>query len=63
MSARELGGVGEGLRAVDRAEPLAQLQLGNKLPSLRNPLLMGEGGHLFPTASILDKPLSCGRKN
>ena len=39
----ELGGVGEGLCPVDRADPLTQLQLGNKLPSLRNPLPMGEG--------------------
>ncbi len=34
----ELGGVGEGLCPVDRADPLTQLQLGNKLPSFRNPL-------------------------
>lgn len=40
---RELGGVGEGLCPVDRADPLTQLQLGNKLPSLRNPLPVGEG--------------------
>jgi hypothetical protein len=26
-----------------RAQPLTQLQLGNELPSLRNPLPMGEG--------------------
>jgi hypothetical protein len=39
----ELGGVGEGLCPVDRADPLTQLQLGNELPSLRNPLPMGEG--------------------
>jgi hypothetical protein len=39
----ELGGVGEGLRPVDRADPLTQLQLGNKLPSLRNPFPLGEG--------------------
>jgi hypothetical protein len=69
----ELGGVGEGLCGLDRAEPLTaatseqvrksrclshrrggrgvtertysltQLQLGNKLPSLRNPLPLGEG--------------------
>jgi hypothetical protein len=39
----ELGGVGEGLWVVDRAEPLTQLQLGSKLPSFRNPLPMGEG--------------------
>ena len=41
----ELGGVGEGLCPVDRTDPLTQLQLGNKLPSLRNPLPMGEGVH------------------
>jgi hypothetical protein len=39
----ELGGVGEGLGAADRAEPLTQLRLCSKLPSLRNPLPMGEG--------------------
>ena len=39
----ELGGIGEGLCPVDNAQPLTQLQLGNKLPSLRNPLPMGEG--------------------
>ena len=39
----ELGGVGEGLCPVDRTDPLTQLQLGNELPSLRNPLPMGEG--------------------
>jgi hypothetical protein len=39
----ELGGVGEGLCPLDSAQPLTQLQLGNKLPSLRNPLPMGEG--------------------
>ena len=40
----ELGGVGEGMRPLDSAQPLTQLQLGNRLPSLRNPLPMGEGG-------------------
>ena len=35
---RELGGVGEGLCAVDGSQPLTQLQLGNELPSFRNPL-------------------------
>ena len=39
----ELGGVGEGLCPLDSAQPLTQQQLGNKLPSLRNPLPMGEG--------------------
>ena len=34
----ELGGVGEGLYPADRADPLTQLQLGNTLPSFRNPL-------------------------
>jgi hypothetical protein len=34
----ELGGVGEGVWAIDRAQPLAQLQLGCEQPSLRNPL-------------------------
>ena len=34
----KLGGVGEGLCALDRAQPLTQLQLGNELPSFRNPL-------------------------
>jgi hypothetical protein len=34
----DLGGVGEGLCAVGRTEPLTQLRLGSKLPSLRNPL-------------------------
>ena len=38
MSASELGGVGEGLWFIDRAQPLTQLQLGSELPSLRNPL-------------------------
>jgi hypothetical protein len=37
------GGVGEGLWAVDRAEPLTQLRLANKFASLRNPLPKGEG--------------------
>jgi hypothetical protein len=36
----ELGGVGEGVCVIDGAQPLTQLQLGNKLPSLRNPLLL-----------------------
>jgi hypothetical protein len=40
----ELGGVGEGFCPIDSAQPLTQLQLGNKLPSLRNPLPKGEGG-------------------
>ena len=35
---RELGGVGERLCAVDGSQPLTQLQLGNELPSFRNPL-------------------------
>ena len=35
---RELGEVGEGLRAIERTQPLTQLQLGSTLPSLRNPL-------------------------
>jgi hypothetical protein len=39
----ELGGFGKGLCAVDSAQPLTQLQLGNELPSLRNPLPRGEG--------------------
>jgi hypothetical protein len=34
----ELGEVGEGLDPIDRADPLTQLQLDSKLPSLRNPL-------------------------
>jgi hypothetical protein len=38
MSECELGGVGEGLWVIDSAHPLTQLQLGNKLPSLHNPL-------------------------
>jgi hypothetical protein len=38
MSVCELGGVGEGLRPVDSVQPLTQLQLGCKQPSLRNPL-------------------------
>jgi hypothetical protein len=38
MSESELGGVGEGLCGLDRAQPLTQLQLGNELPSLHNPL-------------------------
>jgi hypothetical protein len=40
---RELGRVGEGLRPAHGSDPLTQLQLSNKLPSLRNPLPMGEG--------------------
>ena len=47
----ELGGVGEGLCPVDRADPLTQLQLGNKLPSLRNPLPVGEGNFGYPSIS------------
>ena len=39
----ECGGVGEGLCPVDSAHPLTQLQLGRKLPRLRNPLPTGEG--------------------
>jgi hypothetical protein len=38
-----LGEVGEGVRLVDSAQPLTQLQLASKLASLRNPLPMGEG--------------------
>ena len=38
MSQRELGGVGEGVSVIDRAQPLTQLQLGSKLQSFRNPL-------------------------
>jgi hypothetical protein len=34
----ELGGVGEGLRDIDRAHPLTQLRLASKLASLCNPL-------------------------
>jgi hypothetical protein len=34
----ELGVVGEGVGAISRLEPLTQLRLGSKLPSLRNPL-------------------------
>jgi hypothetical protein len=39
----ELGGVGEGLCPLDSAQPLTQLQLGNRVPSFRNPLPMAEG--------------------
>ena len=39
----ELGGVGEGLCGLDRAQPLTQLQLGNELPSLHNTPPRGEG--------------------
>ncbi len=46
----ELGGVGEGLCVVDKAEPLTQLRLGSRLPSLRNPLPMGEGSLLNKAA-------------
>ena len=35
---RELGEVGEGLWALDRAQPLTQLRLANRFASLRNPL-------------------------
>jgi hypothetical protein len=45
----ELDGVGEGLCPVDRADPPTQLQLGNELPSLRNPLPTGEGSFSYPT--------------
>ena len=34
----ELGGVGEGLCLIDKAQPLTQLRLASKLASLRNPL-------------------------
>ena len=34
----ELGGIGEGLWVIEGTQPLTQLQLGNKLPSFRNPL-------------------------
>ena len=34
----ELGEIGEGLCAIDRAQPLTQLRVGSKLPTLRNPL-------------------------
>jgi hypothetical protein len=44
LRACSLGGVGEGLCPIDKAEPLTQLRLGSKLPSLRNPLPLGEGG-------------------
>jgi hypothetical protein len=51
----ELGGIGEGACAIDRAEPLTQLHLGNKLPRFRNPLPTGEGSSLnkaaYPTPS------------
>ena len=40
----ELGEVGEGFFTNDWAQPLTQLRQGSKLPSLRNPLPMGEGG-------------------
>jgi hypothetical protein len=33
-----LGGVGEGLCIIDRAQPLTQLRLASELASLRNPL-------------------------
>ncbi len=42
-SESELGGVGEGFCAVDRAHPLTQLRLAAKAASLRNPLPTGEG--------------------
>jgi hypothetical protein len=42
----ELGGVGEGLCPVDRADPLTQLRLSSEPPSLRNPLPTGEGSLL-----------------
>lgn len=41
---RPLGGVGEGLRPIDNAQPLTQLHLCSLRSSrLRNPLPMGEG--------------------
>ena len=49
MSERELGGVGEGLGVLGRAQPLTQLQLGSTLPSLRNPWsLSDQSGGLIP---------------
>lgn len=39
----ELGGVGEGLYGLDRAQPLTQLRVSSKLLTLRNPLPKGEG--------------------
>ena len=39
----ELGKVGEGLCAIDKAEPLTQLRLTNKFASLRNPLPLERG--------------------
>ncbi len=38
-----LGGVGEGLYAIDNAQPLTQLRLGSELPSLHNPLPQERG--------------------
>lgn len=38
-----LGEVGEGLRPIERADPLTQLRLAGKLASLRRPLPLGEG--------------------
>ena len=35
---RELGEIGEGVCPADGPQPLTQLRLGSKLPSLRNPL-------------------------
>ena len=43
MPACWLVAAGEGAGAVERAEPLTQLPLGSKLPSLRIPLPTGEG--------------------
>ena len=46
----ELGGVGEGLWVIDRAQPLTQLRLASELASLRNPLPLGRGDrHLNQT--------------
>jgi hypothetical protein len=47
----ELGGVGEGVCPVDRADPLTQLRVSSKLLTLRNPLPTGEGNFNYPTIS------------
>ena len=45
----ELGGVGEGLSFIDRAQPLTQLRLANTFTSLRNPWsLSDQSGGLIP---------------
>ena len=45
----ELGGIGEGSGVFDRAQPLTQLRIGSKLPTLQYPWsLSDQSGGLVP---------------